>query len=150
MKSIEKDFLTFLESEDNEEEYRNFTDIVNKYQICNDKHELILLLHLISTVSEHHNRYPNFISNIEKILQNYSQDIKKHLTNSKIFSIFKNNKRILLFLYESQIVSFTKDIIKNFFKEKYTQYFFRVPDFIKFFYFVINMTSFFKCKKRLL
>lgn len=119
MKSIEKDFLTFLESEDNEEEYRNFTDFVNKYQICNDKYELILLLHLISTVSEHHHRYPNFISNIEIILQNYSQDIKKHLTNSKIFSIFKNNKRILLFLYESQIVSFTKDIIKNFFKEKY-------------------------------
>lgn len=111
MKSIENSLLKFLESEDNEEEYRNFTDIVNKYQICNDKHELILFLHLISTVSEYHHRYPNFISNIEIILQNYSQDIKKHLTNSKIFSIFKNNKRILLFLYESKIVSFTKDII---------------------------------------
>ena len=38
----------FFQSDDNVEgEYYNLTDIINKYQICNDKHELALFLHLL-------------------------------------------------------------------------------------------------------
>ena len=41
-------------------------------------------------------------------IPNFEVEIKKYYTNLQIFNIFKSNKRILLFLYDEQIIIFDK------------------------------------------
>ena len=129
IKNIEEILLEFLDTEANTEEYfLNLTKIIDKNKICSDKHELALFLHIISKLSKNRHRYHNFISNLEKFLRYYSNDIQKKLTNSEIFKIFKGSKRILLFLFEEKIITLDKYIIQQlisykFRKAKYPQYF---------------------------
>lgn len=49
IKSIYDAFLVFPEKKNNaEDDYQNFVNIVAENDICADKHELILFLHLIA------------------------------------------------------------------------------------------------------
>ena len=130
MKDIQENILTFLEEEDNSEE--NFIILKSKFEdtrIKDHLYELLSLLHLISKIGNNHHRFPNFFRKIERILLIFKEDIKKYFPNSEIFNIFKNNKRILLFLIEQQIIVFDEYIAKQitkkdkYTKAKYPQYF---------------------------
>ena len=130
MKDIQENILTFLEEKDNSEE--NFIILESKFidsKIKDHLYELLSLLHLISKIGNNHHRFPNFFRKIERILLIFKEDIKKYFPNSEIFNIFKNNKRILLFLIEQQIIVFDEYIAKQitkkdkYTKAKYPQYF---------------------------
>ncbi|KAK8883271.1 hypothetical protein M9Y10_045922 [Tritrichomonas musculus] len=128
-KNIQDALLTFLENEINtEEDFQKLILIINKQKIINDKHEFTLFLHLLSKISQNHYRNPDFISKIKRILKNFEKDIKKNLTNSEIFDIFKGNKRIILFLFDEKILKIEKNIVqkmirKKLLKSNYPQYF---------------------------
>ncbi len=56
------------------------------------------------------------------------QDLQKYFTNSEIFEIFKNNKRILLFLIEGRVIIIDEYIVSRitsyeFDRKNYREYF---------------------------
>ena len=106
MKSIQNSFLEFLEEEsDDEDKYDNFINLVSTQQIINDKHEFKALLQLINSIWNNHHRVGNYISKFERVLRHFKQDLQKNFSNSEIFDIFKDNKRILLFLLEEKLMT---------------------------------------------
>ena len=119
-KNIEEFLLTFLEADTStKENYNDFIDFIDDNKIFEDEHELVLFLYLISKISKYHHRNSHFISKIEFILQYYKTNIQEKLTNFEIFNIFKGSKRILLFLFEEQILKIDKQIIEKFITKKY-------------------------------
>lgn len=129
MRKIQSSLLKFLDEElDVEENYENFNKILTDYKLKEDKHELKLVLRLINTISNNHRRIPYFISKIERILGEMKNEIKLHFSNSEIFELFENNKRILLFLIKENLFKIDENIFtqitKNkYIKNKYPQYF---------------------------
>ena len=105
MKSIQNSLLEFLEEEsDGDDKYENFINLVSTQQIINDKHEFKALLQLISRIANNHHRSRNFISKGERVLRQFKQDPQKYFSNSEIFNIFNDNKRILLILLEEKMM----------------------------------------------
>ena len=105
MKSIQNSLLEFLEDEsDGDNEYENFINLVSTQQIINDEHEFKALLRLINRIVNNHYRSRNFISKAERVLRQFKQGLQKYFSNSEIFNIFKDNKRILLFLLEEKMM----------------------------------------------
>ena len=105
MKSIQNSLLEFLEDEsDANDKYENFVNLISTQKINNEEHELKALLQLINRIGNNHHRFPNFISNVERVLTQFKQDLQKYFSNSEIFDIFKDNKRILPFLLEEKMM----------------------------------------------
>lgn len=130
IKKIQENILLFLENEANlEESFQNLSIILQDQKICDDKLKLTLLLHLILKISNNHHHGPNFFGKLEQILNIFKDSIKKNFTNSEILSIFKSNKRILLFLIQENIIIVDKYFIqkilrsKKYMDQEYLQYF---------------------------
>ena len=127
MKSIQNSLLEFLEEEsDWEDKYENFINLVSTQQIINDEHEFNELIQLINSIADNHQRVPNFISKIERVLRHFKQDLQKYFSNSEIFDIFKDNKRILLFLLEEKMMiidEYIFSIITTYVRKNYCEYF---------------------------
>lgn len=93
-KELSDEFYQIIEDE-------NIQDITSLLKI-NNENDFKIILHLINNLSnyfysKHHSKITHFI------LFN-SDYIKQNFTNSEIFNIFQNNKRILLFLIEQKII----------------------------------------------
>ena len=129
MRNIEEYFQVFLDEEENIEKNLNNLNIkFEDMKIRNNKHDLRLLLHFISSLCDNYYRSPTFYIKIERILQIFKDEIKKFYLNSEIFNIFKQNKRILLFLINEQLLTvdeyvFKKIITSEYIEKKYPQYF---------------------------
>ena len=130
MKNIQKNILYFLETETEQElNFQNLIDFFDERVIIEHKHELKSTLYLISKISQNHHRGPDFFSKIERIIKHFKENIKKFFTNSEIFNIFKNDKRILLFLFEEKIIEMNGYIVKvmtktnKYIKANYPEYF---------------------------
>ena len=129
LKSIQSSLLEFLEEEsDGEDKYKNFINLVSTQQIIKEEHEFKALLQLINSIANNHHRVPNFISKVERVLRHFKQDLQKYFSNSEIFKIFKDNKRILLFLLEEKLMIMDEYIFsiitKSFYVRKnYCEYF---------------------------
>ncbi|KAK8876093.1 hypothetical protein M9Y10_006279 [Tritrichomonas musculus] len=123
MKRIQNVLLEFLEDESNtEENYENFVKTMADYQINEDKQKVKSILQLINAIGNNHQRCHNFHNKIEKILEQFKSDIQKYFSNLEIFELFKNSKRILLFLIEEKIIELNENIIPQITYE-YTDYF---------------------------
>ena len=120
MRNIQMKLLNYLDDDDRcEENYQNLKDIINDIQIQNNPHKLKSVLYMVNKISKNHYRKPNFFSKIEQILLIFKNDIKKYFSNKEIFHIFKSYKRILLFLFEENILIMDKYIVKTIMKGKY-------------------------------
>ena len=121
-KEIQETLLDFIDKQDNlEENFHNFQLSFQENKIADDKHEFKLLLHFIASISDNHYRESNFFDKIEKILLNFQEEIKNNCSNKEIFNIFKNNKRILLFLIEQKILNFDQTIHKLMSTDEYSK-----------------------------
>ena len=113
-KNIQRKIIEFLEHDSNtEENYQNLIQLIDENKIKEDEFKLQELLHLISIISSHHHRSLDFFPKIERILLNFQKEIKQRLSNSEIFYIFNNNKRIILFLIEENLIIPNKQIVKQ-------------------------------------
>ena len=81
-------------------------------------------------MSNNHYRVTDFFNKIEKILLLFKDDMKKYFSNSDLFHILKSNKRLLLFLFEENIMVIDEFIVKNiintyniFYNSYYPQFF---------------------------
>ncbi|KAK8897388.1 hypothetical protein M9Y10_015334 [Tritrichomonas musculus] len=132
MKAIQESVLEFIENDmPNDVLKKNFEE----YKIYENKPKLITLLHIISMISKYHFRTPNFFEKLEYIIIHFKNEILKYLANFEIFTIFKNSKRILLFLFEEKILNPELSIYnvisqKEYKKMFYIEYF--LPEFSNF------------------
>lgn len=112
-KNLQDILLEYIDHEGNsEEQFQNLMDFFKQKEFSNNKTELKLLFRMITKIANHHYRSTDFFSKIEMIISKFKDDISKHFTNSEIFNIFQPNKRILLFLFEEKILTFTYFICK--------------------------------------
>lgn len=129
MRSIQSEFLKFIDDDENfEEKFQNLLLLFEDKKIRENKNDLRLFLHHITSVCANHHRNKNFFNKIERVIKLFKDEIKKFYINSEIFSIFRKDKRILLFLVEEKILIFDEYVAKKiteskYAKKKYPQYF---------------------------
>ena len=124
IKSIQESILEYLDKEDDiEEYYQNIIQLFIGHNILEKIHEIRLIFHLLSEISDNHHRYSGFFNKIEKIILYFKDKIQENFTNSEIFEYFESNKRILLFLIEEKILIVDSDITNRLIYLKYSQYF---------------------------
>ena len=90
--------------------FQDFIQYLEDQKIRENPHEIKLILHLISRISQNHHRTEQFFYKIEFILKTFKEEMKKFFSNFGIFNIFKSDKRILLFLFEEGIIILDKTI----------------------------------------
>lgn len=112
-KKIEEFFVKVLQDQDNiEENFQNLMNFLKEEQKFQNKKDLLLLLKLIMSIADDHQRSINFFQIIEKIINLFKTQIQQFFHNAEIFNIFKSNKRILLFLIKEKILIINNDILK--------------------------------------
>lgn len=110
-KKIYDAILEFLESEsDAGLHFQNLIEILESQNIRDNKKDFKLLIQIINRISEGHFQTTSFIQRVEHILLYLRDDILQNLSNNQIFNIFKGNKRLLLFLFENQMLKHNKII----------------------------------------
>ena len=109
--------LEFLEEsdEDNDDEVRKesfqkLINIINSQQVEKDGEEMLQFLEIIKIIGEHHHRDQHFNEGMNQILLYYKDQIKQTFSNTKIFHIFENNKKIVLFLLKNDIITISDEI----------------------------------------
>ena len=70
-------------------------------------------LEMLKNIGEHHHRDQHFNAGMNQFLLYYKDQIKQTLSNSEIFHIFENNKKIVLFLLQQGIITISDDIYKE-------------------------------------
>ena len=125
---IEKD-SDFLEN-DQDIDLQNLIKYIENQKITSSKDDFRLFLLIISRISDNHHRYAKFLSKIEQILIYFGEQMNKNFSNCEIFDIFKNNKKILLFLFEKKIITADIYILKSIYTKKKSE----IRDFTQFFY----------------
>lgn len=120
MKNFYQLLLTFLDNDEQQEEnYQKICQIITGHNFIQNNKELKPFIKLIQKLVRNHHRSSNFFDNIFKILEIFLKDIKQIYSNFEIFQLFKNDKRILLFLVESGALTIDEQISCNMRKGKY-------------------------------
>lgn len=120
MKKTQEYLLRYIEEEENNEEiFENLTNLFKEQNIYSNRLDLKTLLHILNRISKHHHRTTDFFGKIERVFLIFKEKIKNFFTNSEIFTIFKSNKRILLFLFEENIIVMDEYVFKKIEKFKY-------------------------------
>lgn len=114
----QKTFLEYLEQKNNAD-YQNLYQYVKELKIKGNKHELGIVLQLILAISDNHRRSSDFFKRIEAVLIQFKDEIKEKYTNFEIFQLFKNNKRILLFLIKEQIMEVDEYVAEKMLSDKF-------------------------------
>ena len=120
-KSLYDSIFEFIE-DGNESDMISKFDELKKF-FADNEDEFYHLLHFISLISNNYHRSSRFFERIEIILITFSDIIKQKYTNNDIFNLFRENKRILLFLFDKQIIKLDQSIIDQF-QNKDHQYFY--------------------------
>ena len=111
-KVIYQNILEFLDIEDDSEVHLNeFNNILNDQSIRERKEDISTFLHLLISIANNHHRSSNFFVKIDQILKLFRTEIQHFYTNIEIFTIFRGNKRILLFLIEERILTLDESIV---------------------------------------
>ena len=132
MKLIQNAFLRLLNTEkDQEDESQKLILLLNSYEICDDCHKLRSFLHLISKIYNNYKHQSHFYDFFEKIILYYKEKIQQYYSNGDIFTIFKGNKKILLFLLKSNILTIDNFVLSEMDRKGYSFYF--LPEIKNFF-----------------
>ena len=107
-------YSTFIDYVNNDkvfpDDFQNFVSFIQDNQFDKNPDEIRSLLHIIHKVFSYHKRNAIFSDKIYKILLYYSDKIRQTFSNLDIFRIFKNNKLILIFLFENKIITINEEI----------------------------------------
>lgn len=137
MKKIYQKIIDLIE-EESEDAYIEFDKIyeyLDKHikdknnQNKEDINRLYELMYILVRIGNNHYRTPTFFKRIEGIIIFFKKKIQENFTNEEIFHIFCSNKRLLLFIINSQIITIDDQIatlIKNYKSKRffYNEYFF--------------------------
>lgn len=117
---FQKALLNYI---DNDEEcyYDSLIDLIQREEIQKNCIELQAFFCLITKISMNHYRTLVFFDKIERILIFFKIEIKQSFSNYDIFNIFKSNKRLLLFLFESGLLIPDKSLFSAICQTKYSK-----------------------------
>ena len=135
MKEIQEQLIQFIDSND-QAEYgfkvlKNFLDTKKIGLIPMD---IKAIIYLIQHISRNHHRKADFYDKMKEFFKNYEKDIKKLFTNNEILDLFKDDKLILLILFENKIITPSKKII-NFIIQKSVENYEQTPIYNKYIYY---------------
>ncbi|KAK8857658.1 hypothetical protein M9Y10_016064 [Tritrichomonas musculus] len=117
---VQNSILLFIDDKkDIKANFQNLTNFLNNPKLLEDQQELKEILYLISKITKNHHRDEDFFNKIEKILLLIKDPIQKIFSNIDIFQIFKNNKRILLFLLKENMLIMNESIVNLMLSTKY-------------------------------
>lgn len=116
-KKIYNSILQYLEISDadpqNEKHLQAIIDIAKSQKIEEDRNEFQQFLQMINNITSNHYRTPNFHSKVNRLLQNYQEPMKHTFTNIELFNLFDNNKMILLYLFQNEVITISLPIYKG-------------------------------------
>lgn len=122
MSIIQNSFQEFFDEDINEDYIlEEIMQNLTKFNILNDQIKIVSFLRFISILSNNHHRYPSFYTKIQHLLLQIKDKILQQLTNFEIFSIFKKNKLLLLYLFDSKIIIPDEDIALTITFQKYRE-----------------------------
>lgn len=116
-----KYLFEFLDKkEQTDESYQNLSKLLSNHNFNTNETEIKPFISIITNIHSNHHRSEGFN---EKIFHIYSLflDIlkqKNHYSNRSLFNIFKNDKRILLFLIEQEVLTIDEEIKEIILKNK--------------------------------
>lgn len=112
MRAIQSKILDYIEEKnvDNFKELYSFLDDIN---IRANEQVIFETFHLILQISNYHHHSNNFFTKIDYILRYFKENLQNLFSNYGIFSFFKSNKRILLFLIEEGIMTIDEQIANS-------------------------------------
>lgn len=130
MKSLQKGFISFISSKTKEEEetHQNLIQLLDDYKIKENQSDFKMFLRLITKIADNDQHLPNYFNKITSVIDHIKNEIKQTFSNQEIFDIFRSNKRIILFLIKSNIISFDEALIPHL--KKVHSY----SDYLPFFY----------------
>lgn len=122
IREVQNIVLEFIENESStENEFKKLIILFQDIKIKENKRKLMSLLYLIAKISDNHHRMLHFFDKIEKIIKYFSKELTMYFSNYELFTMFKNNKRLLLFLFESKIITMDEQIFKRITSDKYAK-----------------------------
>ncbi|KAK8844438.1 hypothetical protein M9Y10_024296 [Tritrichomonas musculus] len=108
--SSKKEFIEiFYEYIDDQIDFDVFLTSIQS-NIILKKEEIKQFLRLLIEITNNHHRNPTFIDKIQQILIYIKNDIQKQIPNLELFKLSKNNKLMLLFLINNQIITLNEEI----------------------------------------
>ncbi|KAK8892416.1 hypothetical protein M9Y10_029643 [Tritrichomonas musculus] len=118
---LKRIYCTIIKFLDNQYEINNVNDepfhilkcYADNIECDENREEITQILHMINNIASNHHRGSNFIKKIKKIIQCFKSVIMSSLSNYEIFSIFKENKLILKYLIDSEIINVSEEICKE-------------------------------------
>ena len=129
-KEIQANVLAFLEKNENaEENFQNLKTNLDEQKIYENLYCFTLFLNLLAKISNNYFHETDFYAKLIKIFSLFKKEIKEKFTDSDLFNIFKDNKKVLLFFLEEKIMQINNYIGVQMQSDKYKeanypQYFF--------------------------
>lgn len=93
------------EYSDFDSNFISFKEYLEKQKIQEDVCKLKFTLTLITKIADNHHRYTDFFKRMEQVILFFSDTIREKLTSSEVFSIFKGNKKLILFLLRENLLT---------------------------------------------
>ena len=109
--NILHEFIESDVSDENSVLIQNLSSMIQKN--LENQEELKELLTIVSKIADYHCRCQNFNDKIETIITIIENQIKENISNTELFNIFKNNKKIIHFLFKKQILQMNNNILNN-------------------------------------
>ena len=113
LKEIQQVILDHLDKDDNDvNDSNNIIQFLDGENISKNSYLLRDFLCLISIISRNHHKNQFFWGKIDYILSHYQKEITDNFSNSTIFNIFQNDKRILYFLFNNNFLNMDENLYK--------------------------------------
>ncbi|KAK8889715.1 hypothetical protein M9Y10_034468 [Tritrichomonas musculus] len=129
MKNFQITLLKYLDHDNDQQSYLNLVTFVKDQMNRKCPEEIKETFQLIVNIANNYHRQPGFFDKIDQLLLNIKDEIKQTFSNFDIFTIFKSNKRILLFLLKETILEIDQQIFdvindNDYWSESYVKYFY--------------------------
>lgn len=129
LKNIQENIVEYINNGDGTEVDSLNIAFLKDQKFDTNKYLLKETLYMLLSIANNHHHTKNFYNKIFTILNLLKESIKINLTNYDVFSIFKSNKRMILFLIESKIIVLDESMTNilsecKFFTYNYPEYFY--------------------------
>ena len=111
-KEIHSSLMEFIDTTENID-IEKLIDDFEQQNYFDNKEEIVSILQMVSKIADNHHRMPNFINKLGEIIHYLIQKIPHQITNDEVYQIYKDNKRILLLLFEQGIIQPDQNIIND-------------------------------------
>ena len=120
LKTFQKYLFEFLDKkEQTEESFQNLSKLVSSHNF--NTNEIKPFISSITNIHSNRHRSESFNEKIFQVLSLFLDKLKEknHYSNRSLFNMFKNDKGILLFLIEQEVLTIDDEIKEIILKNKY-------------------------------